>query len=187
VQTNSSAAGLFRRGVLNWRFACTRTAALTLAGLLFAAAAHKAAAQEGTVKAQHGNWQVVCKDPPPGAKNEVCAAVQTVTDESNDNVGLAVYFQKFASGERMLRVIAPLGVLLLKGLSLKVDDQDFGGVPFFRCHVIGCQAQLVVDDPLLEKLKSGKTALFIIYRTEEAGIGIPISLAGFKDALADLK
>jgi invasion protein IalB len=87
----------------------------------------------------------------------------------------------------MLRVIAPLGILLLKGLTLKVDDQDFGGVPFFRCHVIGCQAQLVVDNSLLEKLKTGKTAIFIIYRTEEAGIGIPISLAGFKEALAELK
>src|SRR5512139_3296858 len=31
---------------------------------------------DGTVKAQHGDWQVVCKPPPAGAKNEVCALVQ---------------------------------------------------------------------------------------------------------------
>ena len=37
------------------------------------------------------------------------------------------------------------------------------------------------------QLKSGKTAIFIIFQTEEAGIGIPISLAGFKEALAELK
>ena len=39
----------------------------------------------------------------------------------------------------------------------------------------------------IEQLKTGKTAIFIIFQTEEAGIGIPISLAGFKDALAQLK
>ena len=42
-------------------------------------------------------------------------------------------------------------------------------------------------DPLVEQLKTGKTAIFIIFQTEEAGIGIPISLAGFKEALDDLK
>jgi invasion protein IalB len=46
---------------------------------------------------------------------------------------------------------------------------------------------VVVEDPLVEKLKTGKTAIFIIFQTEEAGIGIPISLAGFKEALDELK
>jgi len=49
-------------------------------------------AADGTVKAQHGDWQVVCKAPPPGAKNEVCALVQSVTAEDRENVGLTVYF-----------------------------------------------------------------------------------------------
>jgi invasion protein IalB len=30
-------------------------------------------------------------------------------------------------------------------------------------------------------------AVFIIFQTEEAGIGIPISLAGFAQALAELR
>ena len=34
---------------------------------------------------------------------------------------------------------------------------------------------------------TGKTAVFIIFQTEEAGIGIPISLSGFAQALAQLK
>ena len=37
-----------------------------------------------------------------------------------------------------------------------------------------------------EQLKGGKTAIFIIFQTEEAGIGIPISLAGFGEGLAAL-
>lgn len=144
-------------------------------------------APEGTVKAQHGDWQVVCKDPPPGAKNGVCALVQSVTAEDRNNIGLTVYFQKFSNGTRVLRVFAPLGVLLPPGLGLKIDDKDVGHAPFLRCHNFACYAQVVVEDALIEQLKTGKTAIFIIFQTEEAGIGIPISLAGFGDALAELQ
>ncbi len=141
----------------------------------------------GTVKAQHGDWQVVCKPPPPGAKHEICALVQSVTAEDRSNIGLTVYFQRFSDGKRVLRVFAPLGVLLPPGLGLKIDDKDVGHAPFVRCHTFACYAQVVVEDKLIEQLKTGKTAVFIIFQTEEAGIGIPISLAGFSQALAALK
>ncbi len=141
---------------------------------------------DGTVKAQHGDWQVVCKSPPPGAKNEVCALVQSVTAEDRSNVGLTIYFQKFTTGVRVLRVFAPLGVLLPPGVGLKIDDADVGHAPFLRCHTFACYAQVTVEDKLVEQLKSGKTAIFVIFQTEEAGIGIPVSLNGFGDALAAL-
>ena len=145
------------------------------------------AQQGGTVRSQHGDWQVVCKPPPAGAAKEVCALVQSVSAEDRNNVGLTVYFQKFANGTRVLRVFAPLGVLLPQGLGLKIDDVDVGNAPFLRCHTFACYAQVVVQDKLIGQLKAGKTAIFIIFQTEEAGIGIPISLAGFEQALAMLK
>ena len=160
---------------------------LACCALVVAVAGPRAVAQEGTVKSQHGDWQIVCKDPPPGAKNEVCAIVQSVTAEDKDNIGLTVYFQKFSNGTRVLRVFAPLGILLPPGLGLKIDDKDVGHAPFLRCHSFACYAQVVLEDATIERLKTGKTAIFIIFQTEEAGIGIPIALAGFKDALAQLK
>jgi invasion protein IalB len=159
---------------------------LPLALILVLAAPAVAAAQDGVVKAQHGDWQVVCKQPPPGSKNEVCALVQSVTAEDRNNVGLTVYFQKFSNGTRVLRIFAPLGVLLPPGLGLKIDDKDVGNAPFLRCHNFACYAQVVAEEPLIERLKTGKTAVFILFQTEEAGIGIPISLAGFAQALGAL-
>ena len=166
-------------------------AGLALATALFGTLAGPlpAAAQvgSGTVKGQHGDWQVVCKAPPPGAKNEVCALVQSVTAEDRNNVGLTVYFQAFSNGTRVLRVFAPLGVLLPPGLGLKIDDRDVGNAPFLRCQNFACYAQVVADEKLIDQLKTGKTAVFIIFQTEEAGIGIPISLNGFSQALGLLK
>lgn len=142
---------------------------------------------DGDVVAQHGDWQVVCKPPPPGSKSKVCALVQSVTAEDRDNVGLTVYFQKFSNGTRVLRVFAPLGILLPPGLGLKIDGKDVGNAPFLRCHTFACYAQVVVKEELTQQLSTGKTAIFVIFQTEEAGIGIPISLAGFAKGLAALQ
>ena len=165
-------------------------ARLTLAcfGLVLATSlstAPAAAQVDGTIKSQHGHWQVVCKQP-PGSKAETCALVQSVTAEDRTNVGLTVYFQKFSNGTRVLRVFAPLGVLLPPGLGLKIDDKDVGNAPFLRCQNFACYAQVVAEEKLVEQLRTGKTAVFIIFQSEEAGIGIPISLSGFDKGLAAL-
>jgi invasion protein IalB len=169
-----------------WCIAAIGSAVMAFAAQTVSAQAPPAP-EGGTVKAQHGDWQVVCKPPPPGAKNEICALVQSVTAEDRNNIGLTVYFQKFSDGRRVLRVFAPLGVLLPPGLGLKIDDKDVGHAPFVRCHSFACYAQVTVEPPLIEQLKTGKTAVFIIFQSEEAGIGIPISLAGFGQALAALQ
>jgi invasion protein IalB len=162
-------------------------AALVALLLLPIVEARTQALEGGTVKGQFGDWQIVCKAPPPGAKNEICAIVQSVTAEDRNNVGLTVYFQRFSDGRRVLRVFAPLGVLLPPGLGLKIDNKDVGHAPFVRCNAFACFAQVVVEDPLVEQLKNGKSAVFIIFQSEEAGIGIPISLSGFGQALNGLR
>jgi invasion protein IalB len=177
--TGSRLAREFLRGL--------RRLTVLAAAFMFAGAAAAVDAPEGTVKSQHGDWQVVCKDPPPGSKHSVCALVQSVTAEDKNNIGLTVYFQKFSNGTKVLRVFAPLGILLPPGLGLKIDDKDVGHAPFLRCHNFACYAQVVVEDSLVEQLKTGKTAIFIIFQTEEAGIGIPISLNGFAEALQELQ
>lgn len=141
---------------------------------------------QGVVKAKHGDWQVRCETP-PGAAKQVCALVQSIAAEDRPNIGLVVIVLKTADGKnRLLRVIAPLGVLLPSGLGLKIDDVDIGHAGFVRCQPSGCIAEVVMEDKLLDQLKNGKNAVFIIFQTPEEGIGIPLALNGFKDAFAEL-
>jgi invasion protein IalB len=139
------------------------------------------------VKGTYGAWQVSCRTP-PGAKEEKCALVQSVTAEDRPNVGLtAVFYKAIGEDKKLLRVVVPLGVLLPTGLGLKIDDQDVGNAPFLKCSKRGCIAEVVLQDEVINKLKTGTNAVFIIFDTPEAGIGIPISLQGFGDALSSLK
>ena len=137
------------------------------------------AAAQGAVKSVHKDWQIRC-DTPPGAKSEQCALIQSVTAEDRANVGLTVIVLKTADQKsRLMRVVAPLGVLLPSGLGLKIDQADIGRAGFVRCLPNGCIAEVVMDDELVKKLRSGKTATFVIFQTPEEGIGFPMSLAGF--------
>ncbi len=153
-------------------------APVMLVAALALAASDRALAQ-GAVKSVHKDWQIRC-DTPPGAKTEQCALIQSVTAEDRANVGLTVIVLKTADAKsRLLRVVAPLGVLLPSGLGLKVDQADIGRAGFVRCLPNGCIAEVVMDDELIKKLRTGKTATFIIFQTPEEGIGFPMSLAGF--------
>src|SRR5919206_4699827 len=160
-------------------FSLRTFASLTLAAAFAVAFANGPAAAQGTVKSVHSDWQVRC-DTPPGAQGEQCALIQSVTAEDRANVGLTVIVLKTADQKaRLMRVVAPVGVLLPSGLGLKIDQQDVGRAGFVRCLPNGCVAEVVMDDTLLKQLRSGQTATFIIFQTPEEGIGFPMSLKGF--------
>src|ERR1043165_2461910 len=161
-----------------------RTRRLTAAGFIALALgltltpADRATAQ-GVVKSVHADWQIRC-DTPPGAQGEQCALMQSVTAEDRANVGITVIVLKTADNKsRLMRIVAPMGVLLPSGLGLKIDNEDVGRAGFVRCLPNGCVAEVVMDGNLINHLRDGKTATFLIFQTPEEGIGFPISLKGF--------
>ena len=144
------------------------------------------AAAQGAVRSVHGDWQIRC-DTPPGAQNEQCALMQSVTAEDRPNVGLTVIVLKTSDQKsRLMRVVAPLGVLLPSGLGLKIDSNDVGRAGFVRCLPNGCVAEVVMDDKLIEQMRTGQTSTFIIFQTPEEGIGFPMSLKGFGEGFDKL-
>jgi len=141
---------------------------------------------QGTVRSVHNDWQIRC-DTPPGAQAEQCALIQSVTADDRPNIGLTVIILKTADKKsRIMRVIAPPGVLLPSGLGLKIDNTELGRAGFVRCVPNGCVAEVVMDDNLINKLRTGQSATFIIFQTPEEGIGFPISLKGFGEGFDKL-
>jgi invasion protein IalB len=168
-----SAAGLSR-----WLRATLTASGFVLAFLLGLTAA---ASAQGAVRSVHGDWQIRC-DTPPGAQTEQCALIQSVVAEDRSNAGLTVIVLKTADQKnKLMRVVAPLGVLLPSGLGLKLDNVDVGRAGFVRCLPNGCVAEVVMDDKLLNQLRNAKTATFIIFETPEEGIGFPLSLNGLAE------
>lgn len=133
----------------------------------------------GTLKSTHGAWSILC-DTPAGAKNEQCALIQNVVAAKRPELALSVVVLKTADNKaRILRVLAPLGVLLPNGLGLNVDGKDIGRAYFVRCFEDGCYAEVILEEGLLKTLRAGKSANFIVFQTPEEGVGIPVDLKGF--------
>ena len=97
----------------------TRTLLRFLSGLAFLAAflaAVGAAHAQGAIKDKHGDWETRCETP-PGAAYEQCAVVLSVVDQERPNLTLVMIVLNTADRKaRLLRVIAPLGVLLPPGV-----------------------------------------------------------------------
>ena len=158
-----------------------------IGGLL--AASHASAAEptpQGAVRGKHGDWVTRCETP-PGAAHEQCAIVLSVVDQERPNLILVVIVLNTADRKtRLMRVIAPLGVLLPPGVSLRIDNAEAGRLSFLQCLPNGCVGQLAMDQALIDKLKTGKTATLGIFQTPEEGVGVQAPLAGFKEAYEQL-
>jgi invasion protein IalB len=156
------------------------------AALLLAAWAGVASAEaQGVVRATYGDWQMRCESV-QGAGDQ-CALVQNVVTEDKGNLGLVVIVVKTADGSGLLlRVVAPLNILLPNGLGLRIDRTEIGRAGFVRCLTTGCVAEVVMDAQLLAQFRSGRSATFIVWPTPDEGVGIPVALTGFSAGVAAL-
>lgn len=136
--------------------------------------------QPGTVRENHGAWSILC-DKPAGATTEQCALMQNVIADDRPEVGLSVVVLKTADRKaRILRILAPLGVLLKDGMELYVDNNNIGRAYFTRCFSEGCYVEVEIDEDLMRILRAGKNAVFALREAvDQDRVGIPIELSGF--------
>lgn len=157
-----------------------------------------AAGGEGATvrRANFGEWEYQCATLATKGR-EQCILIQNVQDQSGLNLAIVVLRVEDVSGtptagaeaprKPVLRVIAPLGVLLPRGLGLKIDDVEIGATGFVRCIANGCVAEVEMDDTLLGQFRKGKLALFSVFLTPDEGRGLPLNLAGFDQGFAELR
>lgn len=184
-----------------WRASIKQSAAGLLAFVLLWGCSGGFALAQGTLKSRYGDWQHRC-DKPAANGVEQCILIQNVLDQSDLNLAVVVLKvedtaattelrKKDANAKAVrrpvLRVIAPLGILLPRGLGLKIDDKEIGSTGFVRCLELGCVAEVDMDATLIEGFRKGKTALFAVFLTPEEGRGLPLTLAGFEQGFAQLQ
>jgi len=149
------------------------------------------------VIATHGEWKITCETIPenaaaasgatPGQKQ--CGMVQTAHNEKQPKIQLTLIVVKEKQNDKvvpMMRVLVPLGVFLPTGIALEVDGAAVGRVPYARCTRV-CYAFAAATGDMLDKLRKGSAANFIIYQGPGLGLPMKISLSGFSAAFAALQ
>lgn len=141
-----------------------------------------ALAEQGVLREQHGDWRILCEAATgPGA--ERCALVQNVESAERPGFGLVVMILKTPDREAgvktRMRVAVPLGVFLPPGLGLRIDGAEVGNAPFWFCRPFACETEAIVTDKILDQLRTGREALFILFERPDKGTGLIVSLNGF--------
>jgi len=149
-----------------------------------------------TVLATHGDWKVQCEKLPEGANlpagtpTEQCGMVQTARNEKEPQAQLTIIIVKQKEKDKVvpaMRVMAPLGVFLPTGIALEIDGAAVGRVPYARCTRQVCYATATASPDMLDKMRKGSAANFIIYQGPGLGMPMKISLNGFSAAFAELQ
>jgi invasion protein IalB len=161
-------------------------ATVLVAGLLAVLAPMAAAAQAQlpvgaqTVSETYQDWQMVCTQP-QGAKR--CAINQQQTDSKSNQRVLAIELSP--EGDKAEGMLAlPFGLILDKGVALKIGEVDLGPVLRFKtCLPQGCIAPFSFDAKTLATLRKASSLSVTAVGTNDQPAALSVSLKGFGQAL----
>jgi invasion protein IalB len=147
-----------RRSMLAAACALLPLAAIATAAAQTATAPAPAAPQR-TETINYENWVVTCRDTVDGAakSKKLCTALLRVADKEHKNVVFAWLIGRNAAGVLMSVVEVPTGVLIQKGVELKVGNGKPRLLAYTSCAAQACEASIVTDDAFSKELIAGQT------------------------------
>ena len=113
---------------------------------------------------------------------EVCFTASDGHLTSGEKLVIALLIEPEGGDTKLLRVTLPLGVALVPGARIVVDEKEGITAPFVVClRKNGCMADYKADTDLIEKLKKGRS--LAIQAFEKGGpTSFTLPLAGFAKA-----
>ncbi len=162
---------------------------LSLAALLLAAtlgavpalAQEQQKPQQDTLKVKQGDWEVRCA--PEGKPCYMTQVVQNADGAPLMNVVIRkLPAESKASAVALFR--APLGVVLPRGVEMRIDGGEPITSPFVYCLGNGCFSEVAMTNEGLQKLQRGAAATLSIYSVQNPNdaVQVKLSLIGFTKA-----
>ena len=113
---------------------------------------------------------------------EVCFTASDGHLASGQKFVIALLIEPEGNATKLLRVTLPLGVALVPGVRIVIDDKEAMAAPYVVClSTNGCMADYKADADLIEKLKKGRT-LAIQAVDKGRSISFTLPLTGFAKA-----
>lgn len=152
---------------------------------LFVVHATSIAAKDGQA---YKDWKVQCAANKTGDSSNNCHIFQNLVSKKGNKRILHVAVG-YAPGHKDPAAIItmPLGLSLLPGITIQVDDQKSKRFPFQACFKTGCQIGFSMNNKLLGDFKSGRQLTVTFFDLKQQAIKIPVSLSGFSAAMKTLK
>ena len=145
-----------------------------------AAPANQPADQQ--VQLIYAPWTKFClKGQDPNAK-QVCFTGKDGRIESGQPVIAAVIIEPEGEPKKILRVTLPLGMLLVHGTRVIVDNNTPAQAPYVICFQNGCVSDYEVTPDLIANLKKGQNLVVQAISSNNQPVTLPLPLADFAKA-----
>jgi invasion protein IalB len=146
------------------------------------------AAPAGTVvqvkpEPSQADWTKVCgKD--PAANTEICYTTRDfVSDQGQPVMAVAVYDAKGPQGQKIVRFLMPLGLMLQPGVRFAVDNGQATPGRYAICFPNGCFAEAPgLKDDVVNAMKKGTSLNVSVQNQALREVTFAVPLAGFGKA-----
>ena len=149
-----------------------------------AAGAPAAGAQPADQQVQliYAPWTKFCLKGQDANAKQVCFTGKDGRIESGQPVIAAVIIEPEGEPKKILRVTLPLGMQLIHGTRVIVDNNPPMQSPYVICFANGCMSDYEVTPELLANLKKGQNLVVQAINSNGAPLTLPLPLAEFAKA-----
>ena len=138
--------------------------------------------QDQQVQLIYAPWTKFCLKGQDANAKQVCFTGKDGRIESGQPVIAAVIIEPEGEPKKILRVTLPLGMQLIHGTRVIVDNNPPMQSPYVICFANGCMSDYEVTPELLANMKKGQNLVVQAINSNGAPLTLPLPLAEFAKA-----
>jgi invasion protein IalB len=138
--------------------------------------------QQQQVQLIYAPWTKFCLKGQDANAKQVCFTGKDGRIESGQPVIAAVIIEPEGEPKKILRVTLPLGMQLVHGTRVIVDNNPPAQSPYVICFANGCMSDYEVTPELLANMKKGQNMVVQAINSNGAPLTLPLPLAEFAKA-----
>jgi invasion protein IalB len=141
-----------------------------------------AQSQDQQVQLIYAPWTKFCLKGQDANAKQVCFTGKDGRIESGQPVIAAVIIEPEGEPKKILRVTLPLGMQLIHGTRIIVDNNAPQQSPYVICFANGCMSDYDVTPELLANMKKGQNLVVQAINSNGAALTLPLPLGEFAKA-----
>lgn len=138
--------------------------------------------QDQQVQLIYAPWTKFCLKGQDANAKQVCFTGKDGRIESGQPVIAAVIIEPEGEPKKILRVTLPLGMQLVHGTRVIIDNNTPAQSPYVICFANGCMSDYEVTPDLLANMKKGQNLVVQAINSNGAPLTLPLPLAEFAKA-----
>jgi invasion protein IalB len=127
-------------------------------------------------------WTKFCVKGQDANAKQICFTGKDGRIESGQAVIAAVIIEPEGEAKKILRVTLPLGMQLVHGTRIVIDNNPPMQSPYVICFANGCMSDYDVTPEMINNLKKGQTLYVQAINANGAPLTLPLPLAEFAKA-----